>query len=124
MVNDTSIKLVSKKSLEDLSDINTIHVKDISKIYIKRRRKSWRGTIEGFLGTTVAVELILAGNDEGSYIPNEITTITLGVFFGVPIGALVGTGKKKFRINGDETVFKTKYKELNKYAMVKSPNKI
>ncbi|WP_406682944.1 hypothetical protein N1F78_09630 [Seonamhaeicola sp. MEBiC1930] len=105
--------------LKDLNEIITINAKDIYGVYIKRRGKVWRRTLTGMLGTAVVVELIqVSGGGEGSWISNEAAAAT-GVIFGAPIGALIGTGKKKFIIYGYESVFKAKYEELNRYAMVK-----
>lgn len=120
-VDDSSLKIVSNKSLKNLSDVNTIKAKNISKIYIKKKGKGWRSTLSGTLGTTLVIEsmLMASNSDEGSYISNEATAVGMGFLLGAPIGALVGTVRKKFVIFGDENVFKAKYQELNKYALFK-----
>ncbi|TWO33271.1 hypothetical protein E1J38_005080 [Seonamhaeicola sediminis] len=118
-VDDTSLKIVSKKSLKDLNEITTINAKDIYEVYIKRRGKVWRSALTGMLGIAVVVELMMVSGDGGSLVSNEAAAVAIGVALGAPIGALLGIRRKEFIINGYESVFKAKYEELNRYAMVK-----
>ncbi len=119
-VDDLSLKIVSRKSLKDLNEITTINAKDIYKVYIKRRGKVWRNALKGMLGTAVVVELIMVSGGGGeSWISNEVAAAATGVVFGAPIGALAGIRRKEFIIYGYDSVFKTKYEELDRYAMVK-----
>ena len=72
---------------------------------LKRKGKGWRSTLYGFLGATIATEIILLASNsdgEGSYIPNEAAAIFTGFFLGAPIGAIVGSKRMKYNLLGNE----------------------
>lgn len=123
-VDDKSLNIVSNSSLKNLSDVEIIRANDIHEIYIRRKGKVWKSTLIGTLGTAIAIELVLISvnsDGEGSYIPNEAAAASLGVLLGAPIGAIIGTKRKKFVINSNGAIFKTKYEELIRYALIKNP---
>lgn len=117
-VDDGSVNIVSKKNKEEKTNIKA---KDINTLMLKRKGKGWRNILYGFLGATLATEVaLLATNADGenSYIPNEVSAILTGVFLGAPIGALVGSKRRRYNLLGNEELFR----ELNlgQYAIVKS----
>ena len=79
-VDDGSVNIVSKKNKEEQTNIKA---KDIKTLMLKRKGKGWRSTLYGFLGATLATEIILLSTSRGGggYISNEATAILTGVFF-------------------------------------------
>jgi len=123
-VDTESINIIySLRYLKSEKGILNLRAKDIDRMSVRRKGKGLRSTLIGALGTAIAVEIWLSFEDPGSessYISNETAAVMSGILLGAPIGAIVGASRKKFDINGNEAVFKTKYEEFSKYALIKN----
>ncbi|MCX2718786.1 hypothetical protein [Lentiprolixibacter aurantiacus] len=136
--NDTRVKgilygvseeglLLMDKNLVDT--VMTIDPRSITLIKLRRSGRVGRGALIGasggaLLGAVIGNASYSSSNDcEGwfCYSPSREETVYGGaIFFGVQgaiIGALIGTGSRKFEINGDTSIYNTYISELRSFAL-------
>ena len=114
-LKDSSIlitDIITKESQE-------IEIKDIQKIKIRRKNGAGRGAIIGTVSGLVAGGLIGLAEGDG-FFSKEETALLSGVFFsgvGAGAGALIGTIKKKFDINGSIDNYNKNKEKLREYTI-------
>lgn len=123
-VDGESLQIIDNLPLKKESEIAIIKVKDVHQLKIKRKGKMGNSILIGGVSGIAFGGLVgLADGDDApgwfSFSKEEkvaIGTISFGVL-GASYGALAGTGRKKFDIDGNEALFKSI--GFKKYAMVK-----
>jgi len=114
-LKDSSILVTDIKTEESWE----IDIKDIQKIKIRRGNSTGRGALIGCASGLVVGALIgLAEGD--SFFSKEETAVLSGVFFsgvGAGAGAIIGTVKKKFDINGNISNYNKNIQQLRKYVI-------
>ncbi|MBC3757228.1 hypothetical protein H7U19_02350 [Hyunsoonleella sp. SJ7] len=125
-VDDQSLKIIRDLSLENESEIIMIKAEDIYQIKIQRKGKMGRSILIGGLSGGLLASLGSSGtNDDDALVVQvygeaaKAGSIVLGTLVGTSLGAIIGTGKKKFKISGDVAVFKSKQEDLSRCAIIK-----
>jgi small nuclear ribonucleoprotein (snRNP)-like protein len=123
-IDAKSLQIIGNLPLENESEIVIINAKDISQIKINRKGKIGISILIGGLsGIALGGVLGLADGDDPpgwfSFTKEEKAMSGVMIFgvLGTSIGALVGTGKEKFNLKGNEALFKSI--GLENYAIVK-----
>jgi hypothetical protein len=128
-IDAKSLQIIGNLPLEKESEIVIINAKDVSQIKINRKGKMGISILIGGL-SGIALGGVLGlvdGDDPPGWFSftKEEKALSSAIIFGVlgtSIGALVGTGKEKFEIQGDEAIFKLNHKALIKYALLNQKN--
>ena len=132
--NDASLRIIGKKNSEII-----VNVKDIHKIKIRRKGKGGKGAAIG-AATGVATGLVIgfsSGDDpdktvdgffpylgsytyivEGTTAGEKAASWAVGLgIAGTVVGALVGSKKEVFLINGDISKYQMYFDEIQTYSM-------
>ena len=129
-VNDESLNIIGKKNAEII-----IKIKDIHKLKIRRKGKVGRsaGIGAGIGAATGGIIGLVSGDDpdktvdagwfgtwtvEGTTAGEKAVAWAVGLgITGTIVGAVVGTKKESFLINGDLGNYQTYFSEIQTYSM-------
>jgi len=112
-----------KYKISGVYSVNAIDPRNIKKIKIRRKGKVGRGILIGAV-TGIGVGAILGYSEKDQFFHTKESNaaaygVTLGLL-GVPIGASISSGKKRFVINGDIEKYREHLKTLQKYTIMPS----